>query len=161
MHDKHLTPHSKAEHSATVGISSPDPQNTKSNHRIGKNSTKDEKFKEKSAISSGNREENNSSIPEPIDKLIRLLCADYPRRDRVISERAAPYNVIMEYRFLNYRILNAATEIAGSRDARDFISDIGSNRGYSSSELWILPERIYKERKGAVKHNIARRLSLI
>lgn len=100
-------------------------------------------------------------MPEGVEALIVALCADYPRRAEVIGERTAPYNVIMEYRFLNYRIMNAAIEIAGPRDALGFIKDIGKNIGYADSELWVLSERAYKLRKREVKENIARRLSLI
>lgn len=100
-------------------------------------------------------------MPEELDAVITALCADFSRRSRVIAERTAPYNVIMEYRFLNYRIMNAAIEIAGSRDAREFIEDIGLCRGYAASELFMLSEVIYKQKKREVRDNIARRLSLI
>ncbi len=100
-------------------------------------------------------------MPCGLDNLITALCADYLRRAEVISDRSAPYNVIMEYRFLNYRIMNAAIEIAGSRDALFFIYDIGNDIGYAESDLWVLSETIYKQRKREVKENIARRLSLM
>ena len=100
-------------------------------------------------------------IPEALDDIVVALCADYSRRAEVITSRNAPYNVIMEYRFLNYRIMNAAMEIAGSRDALFFIKDIGQDIGYAASDLYVLSEKIYKERKREVKINIAKRLSLM
>ena len=100
-------------------------------------------------------------MPMELEGLIVALCADFCRRSKVIQDKSAPYNVIMEYRFLNYRIVNAAIEIAGSRDALEFIWDIGSGRGYAESELWVLSEAVYKQRKKEVKSNIARRLSLM
>ena len=100
-------------------------------------------------------------IPEGIEEIVRALCADYTRRAMVMKQGSAPYNVIMEYRFLNYRILNATVEIAGTRDARGFIKDIGEEIGYSTTDLWLLSESEYKNRKIRIKHNIARRLSLI
>ena len=100
-------------------------------------------------------------IPEGVDRIIKELCADYARRAGVMQSKSAPFNVIMEYRFLNYRIMNAAIEIAGSRDAVCFIKDIGDERGYATSDLWVLSESEYKTRKIKVKLNIARRLSLI
>ena len=100
-------------------------------------------------------------MPEELEGLIVALCADFYRRSEVIRDRSAPYNVIMEYRFLNYRMVNAAVEVAGTRDALEFIWDIGSGRGYADSELWVLSEAVYKERKREVKSNIARRLSLM
>lgn len=99
-------------------------------------------------------------MPEGVERLVTAICADYFRRAEVIGNRSAPYNVIMEYRFLNYRIMNAAVEIAGPRDALGFIKDIGMDIGYAASELWILSERAYKTRKKEVRDNIARRLSL-
>ena len=100
-------------------------------------------------------------IPEGVEEIIRVLCADYTRRALVLECKNAPFNVIMEYRFLNYRILNAAIEIAGTRDARVFIKDIGEEIGYAATELWLLSEIEYKTRKAQIKFNIARRLSLI
>ncbi len=102
-----------------------------------------------------------SAMPAELETLIVALCRDYPRRAEVIKSRGAPYNVIMEYRFLNYRIMNAAIEIAGSRDALYFIYDIGQDIGYASSDLWVLSEVLYKQRKKEVRDNIARRLSLM
>lgn len=100
-------------------------------------------------------------MPFELDSLITALCADYSRREEVLSGKTAPYNVIMEYRFLNYRIMNAAMEIAGTRDARLFINDIGHNVGYADTDLWALSEMSYKQRKKEVKRNIAKRLSLM
>lgn len=100
-------------------------------------------------------------MPTELETLIIALCADYLRRAEIISRRQAPYNVIMEYRFLNYRIMNAAVEIVGSRDALFFIYDIGNNIGYAASDLYALSESVYKMRKKEVRDNIARRLSLM
>ena len=104
---------------------------------------------------------NGEMMPYELDALITALCADYSRRSEVILSRNAPYNVIMEYRFLNYRIMNAAMEIAGTRDAMLFIKDIGHNIGYAQSDLWMLSEACYKQRKKDVRDNIAKRLSLM
>lgn len=104
---------------------------------------------------------NELLMPSGLDGVITALCADYSRRAEVICNRTAPYNVIMEYRFLNYRIMNAAIEAAGPRDAAGFIRDIGMNIGYAQSDLWVLSEVAYKQRKKEVKDNIARRLSLM
>lgn len=100
-------------------------------------------------------------MPQPLEAIVIALCADYSRRAEIICNRNAPYNVIMEYRFLNYRIMNAAIEIAGSRDALYFIKDIGENIGYAASDLFVLSEPHYKELKREVKINIAKRLSLM
>ena len=99
-------------------------------------------------------------MPEAIEIIIMALCSDYFRRNSVIESQSATYRVIMEYRFLNHRIYNAAAEIAGERDAVGFIRDIGCGNGYAKSSLSNLTERVYKMRKKEVKYNIAKRLSL-
>lgn len=99
-------------------------------------------------------------LPADLELIITALCADFPRREMIIADGRATYRIIMEYRFLNYRIFNAASEIAGPRDARLFIKEIGSGSGYATTELWRLSEGIYKQRKRDIKLNIARRLCL-
>ena len=99
-------------------------------------------------------------MPKTLDAIVIALCADYARRASAIEEREIPFNVTMEYRFLNYRIINAAMEIAGERDALAFVTEIGEKRGYTSSNLY-LSESVYKTRKKEVKENIAKRLSLM
>ena len=96
-----------------------------------------------------------------LEEIIKAYCADFERRARVITEKNAPYNVIMEYRFLNYRIFCAASEAGGYRNALGFIRDIGSGTGYAKSQLSAMSESVYKIRKREVKLNIARRLSLL
>ena len=98
-------------------------------------------------------------IPKGVESIITVLCADYFRRAAVISDRTAPYNVIMEYRFLNYRIMNATLEVVGEKDAAEIIYDIGSKRGYAKSSC-LISERSYKVKKEEVKRKIARRLCL-
>ena len=100
------------------------------------------------------------TLPPALELLIMALCADYARREQVIAEGRANYSIIMEYRFLNYRILRAASEIAGSVDAKAFITEIGSGVGYATSSLFRMSERVYKRRKQQIKFNIARQLCL-
>lgn len=103
---------------------------------------------------------NEILIPKTLDAVVIALCADYSRRAAAIDNREMPFNVTMEYRFLNYRIMNAAIEIAGERDALTFVSDIGSRVGYTASCVY-LSESVYKLRKKEVKENIAKKLSLL
>ena len=104
---------------------------------------------------------DESVMSRSLEKMIVALCADFERRTEVINKRNAPYNVIMEYRFLNYRILCAACEIGGDKHAMGYIRDVGEGRGYAKSELSVLSENLYKIRKREVTINIARRLSLL
>lgn len=98
-------------------------------------------------------------MPPTLDKVIVALCADYSRRAEAIEKREIPFNVLMEYRFLNYRMLDAAMEIAGGRDALAFITEIAERRGNVQSSLY-LSETLYKTRKKEIKVNIAKRLSM-
>ena len=99
-------------------------------------------------------------IPKVTDRLVVALCADYFRRKQLIDKRQSTYTVIMECRYLNYRILDAACEIVGTKNAETIIREIGENTGYAASELDGMSETTYKVKKKEVKLAIARRLSL-
>ena len=102
----------------------------------------------------------DKKMSKTTEGLVVALCADFGRRKRLIERKSAPYSVIMECRFLNYRMLDAAIQVAGERDAEIFIRDIGEGKGYASTDLYILSERVYKDRKAEVKIGIAKRLLL-
>ena len=99
-------------------------------------------------------------MPKATDKLIVALCADYFRRKRLVDRKLASYTVIMECRYLNYRILDAACSIVGCNNAEKFIREIGEGIGYAESCMEEISESVYKEKKREVKWAIARRLSL-
>lgn len=100
-------------------------------------------------------------MPKGLENLVVGLCADYGRRGQIIKRRSATYGVIMQCRFLNYKIYNAACQIAGDADAEVFIREIGERVGYSRSKLSKLSEIDYKKRKAAIKRNIAKELLLM
>ncbi len=104
---------------------------------------------------------DESVMSKTLDEIIKAYCADFLRRAQVIADKSAPFNVIMEYKFLNYRIFSAASEYCGTGDALEFIKDIGEGRGYAKSELSVMSESVYKTKKREIKLNIARRLSLL
>lgn len=95
------------------------------------------------------------------DEVVIALCKDYARRESVIKEGNLSRRTLCELRYYNYTIFNAASEIVGERDAREFISDIGGSVGYAVSNLEYFSEAYYKSKKIEVKRNIARRLHLI
>ncbi len=66
----------------------------------------------------------------------------------------------MEYRYYNFKIFEAAAEIAGDTDAERFIFEIGRRTGYASTALDNMSEVTYKKKKRAVIENIAKRLHL-
>ena len=95
-----------------------------------------------------------------IDAIVVALCADYSRRQSAIECDSVGHKVLMEYKYLNYKMFDAAAEIVGTSSAHSFISEIGERRGYAKCDDPCVCERIYKERKKEVKINIARKLSL-
>ena len=96
-----------------------------------------------------------------LDTLVIALCLDYQRRKSAIEGRSVGRRVDTEFRYLNFRIFDAAAEIAGEEDAEGFIQDIGERIGYAKSELWHLSEGTYKDYKRCIKDNIAKKLHLI
>ena len=95
-----------------------------------------------------------------LDRLVVALCRDLERRERAILESSVSHRTEMEYRYINYRMLEAAEEICGDR-ARIYIGDVSSRTGYADSQVDNASEVTYKLKKLAVKQNIARRLYLL
>lgn len=96
-----------------------------------------------------------------LDEVVVALCLDYERRASAIKDGVFGRRTLMEYRYLNFRILEAALEIAGERDAELFIKEIGERTGYAKSELYRLCEVNYKRKKSDIKRAIAIKLHLI
>ena len=96
-----------------------------------------------------------------LDILVVALCRDYERRRRAIEEGSFSRRTLMEYRYINFRILEAAAEIVGERDAARFIFEIGEGIGYAKSELYRMSEADYKNKKCKVKRAVAQKLHLL
>ena len=101
------------------------------------------------------------NIPAGVELIVVAMCADYERREKAISEGLVSHRTDMEYRYLNFKIYDAAAEIVGERQARVFINEIGRKSGYANSDTVAISETAYKIRKREVKVNIAKRLHLI
>ncbi len=95
-----------------------------------------------------------------VDMMIVALCADYRRRSEVLSDGGVSHGVEMEYKYLNYKMFDAAAEVVGAHLAETVIFEIGARIGYAKCDIEDVSERIYKERKKEVKINIARKLRL-
>lgn len=101
------------------------------------------------------------SLPRSLDAVVISLCADYARRERVISEDGSvSARTAAELRYINYIIINAAAEIADARYVRTFIDEIGSRTGYAHSAVEGMSEITYKKQKSEIKLHIAKRLHL-
>lgn len=96
-----------------------------------------------------------------LDLVIVALCADYERRCSLIGSGFVSHRTEMEYRYLNFRVYNAAAEIVGEIYAPDMIKEIGARRGYAKSSIEHYSEKTYKVKKQQIKMNIARKLHLI
>ena len=66
----------------------------------------------------------------------------------------------MEYRYLNFKIFNAARQMLCERDALIMIEEIGGEVGYARSRLEYVSEKTYKEYKRRIKDLIAVALQL-
>lgn len=95
-----------------------------------------------------------------LDGVVVALCADYPRRQSFIEKGGLSKRCEMEYKYLNYKILEAACEVTDDRLARILIKDIGDKVGYAYTEAYYLSESTYKRQKREVKINIAKKLHL-
>ena len=95
-----------------------------------------------------------------LDMLIIALCADYPRRRRILLEGGGEKRQRYEFAYLNRRIYHAAAEIVGSYYAETFIYDIANRVDYVNSRAKNLSESTYKIYKKEVKINISKKLYL-
>ena len=100
-------------------------------------------------------------IEKGVDKIIVALCADYKRRADAVEDGSVSRRTEIEYKYLNYKILDAATEAVGERYAMLYISEIGHSVGYAKSADEYISESTYTTRKAAVKQSIARALHLV
>lgn len=96
-----------------------------------------------------------------VDALVVALCADYDRREVAMKRGSVSRRTDMEYRYLNFRIMEAAAEIVGEAEAYTYINEIGRKIGYARSQIGTASETTYKIKKGEVKLNIARKLHLL
>ncbi len=101
------------------------------------------------------------SIPPTVDAIIVALCADYERRAALIHDPDISLRTSVEYRYLNYKISEAAKEVVGEGVAKMYVDEIGEKRGYAKSDIYGICEVTYKVAKREIKHNIARKLHLI
>ena len=103
----------------------------------------------------------DTPIKDSLDSLVKALCADYPRREKIILSAVADTRVDNELRYLNYKIFSAVSEIVGEAHAPIYINEIGNSIGYAKSKLYSYSEGLYKHYKWLIKKNIAKHLHLM
>ncbi len=96
-----------------------------------------------------------------IDGVVIALCFDYPRRQSAIMAHTATHRTETEFKYLNFKIFDAAAEIAGERHAEVYIKEIGARTGYAKSKMYFVSEVTYKNYKRLIKDNIAKKLHLV
>ena len=103
---------------------------------------------------------SDKNVKDTLDFLVRALCADYARREKIISEGLADRRVDNELRYYNFKIRDAAAAVVGERMCDDFIRDIGGSVGFAHTAIDVLSESTYKKYKLMTKKNIAKALYL-
>ena len=103
---------------------------------------------------------NDNGFSETLDFLIIALCRDFETRERSIKEKSCNRRTLMEYEYINRRLVDAAREIGGESYGI-YIKEIGERIGYAYSRIDHLSETDYKVKKREVKLNIARKMHLL
>jgi hypothetical protein len=96
-----------------------------------------------------------------LDELISALCGDYFRRKEAIEKRSVTKRTDTEFRYYNFKIFDAASEIVGERYSETLIYEIGRKIGYAKTALNFFSETTYKKYKALAKENIAKKLHLL
>ena len=100
------------------------------------------------------------NVESTLETLVIALCLDYRRRQSAIESGSAPRRTDVEYRYYNFKIYDAVSEIAGERLADRYIDEIGQRVGYAKSSIACVSETIYKQYKRLIINNIAKKLHL-
>lgn len=96
---------------------------------------------------------------DTLDELVVAFCRDRARRIYLREKSHLSKRTMVELRYLDYRIEEAAREIVG--DKFDiYLSEIANAVGYAKSEAANVSESVYKLNKARIKGNIARKLHL-
>ena len=100
-------------------------------------------------------------IPTSVVDIVKTICADYGRRERMIKHSAITGAVLDRYVELN-SIIDKALEDVEVGIRRDLLEDIQKGRGYDfSAASPFLAKNTYYQRKRKLIHDIAEGLSLI
>ena len=97
-------------------------------------------------------------LPPTVEELVIAMCKDYKRRAEALECAEVSTRTKVEFRYLNYKIADAAGELVDKRYVPVFIEEIGSRTGYASTRVDGMSENMYKSKKSSIKINIARKL---
>ena len=100
------------------------------------------------------------NVETTLDTLVIALCLDYFRRQKAIEERNVTKRTDTEFRYYNFKIFAATSEIVGEHMAERYIKEIGNRTGYAKTSIEGMSEITYKNYKRLIKNNIAKKLHL-
>lgn len=103
---------------------------------------------------------NERGYTDAVDTLVVAFCKSYSARAEAIKKGEYSKRTLMEYKYMNARISDAAREVAGNI-FEQYIYEIGVSVGYSASSIELISEYEYKKTKREVKINIAKKMHLI
>lgn len=100
-------------------------------------------------------------LPAGVERTVRGVCEDYPRRKKEIERGTLPPETIGHYMIMNAKIDSAIASCCEESFCEEIREDIGSQTGYDRSRITFLSAGTYKARKKACKIAIAKALNLI
>ena len=95
-----------------------------------------------------------------LEILVCALCLDFRRRAEAIKNKSVSRRTETEFKYYNYKMLDAAAEVVGERFAEIYIYEIGNNVGYAKTAVDCVSEVTYKQYKQRIRENIIRELHL-
>ena len=103
---------------------------------------------------------NDKGYSDTLDYLIVAICRGFRTRARAIEEKSFKRRTLMEYEYMNRRLIEAASDVVGD-EYEIYIKEIGEKIGYAYSEIEEISETQYKNNKKEIKINIAKKLHLL
>ena len=100
-------------------------------------------------------------IPAGIDRAVRGVCEDYPRRRDAILDGALPPETLAHYTILNAKIDRAIASCCDESFCEEMREDIGNGTGHRATALTYLGINTYKTYKHKSKLAIAHALHLL
>ena len=101
------------------------------------------------------------ALPAGVERTVRGVCEDYPRRKKEIESGKLPPETLGYYMIMNSKIDSAIASCCDESFCEEIREDIATQTGYSRSRIAYLSWGTYKARKRECKLAIAKALHLI
>lgn len=99
-------------------------------------------------------------LPASLCRVVEAICADTPRRERAVKEKAERAQVLRHYASLNAAVRDALS-LFPEVDGDLLLLDVGEKRGRTRSPQHRLSPSAYAQVKRRFKLAVARRLRLV